>query len=274
MAIRFGRRQFISALGGASFGWPLAARAQQSERMRRIGVLVPSTKTDAGALDHIDAFEQGLQKLGWTDGRNLRIEYRWVGSDPQQLRSSAAELVGLNPEVILAPTALTLLPLQQATANVPIVFVAIYDPVSSGFVANLARPEGNITGFTLGEFTLGGKMLERLKEVAPKIDHSTIVLEPDQAPQVALLHAIEAVAPALGVRSTAAPVLEGGEIKSAIKTAANEPHGSVVVLPTPWFSAIANRLPRLPPATACPRSMAPANSSSRWLGILWCQSRR
>jgi putative ABC transport system substrate-binding protein len=233
MAIRLGRRQFVSALGGASLGWPLAARAQQPERMRRIGVLVPSTKTDAGALDRVDAFEQELQKLGWTDGRNLHIEYRWAGSDQRQMRSSAAELVGLNPEVILAPTALTLLPLRQAAANIPIVFLAIYDPVGSGFVANLARPEGNITGFTLGEFSLGGKMLERLKEVAPKIDHATIVLKPDQAPQVALLHAIEEVAPALGVRLTAAPVLEAGEIESAIKTAANEPHGSMVVLPNP-----------------------------------------
>jgi putative tryptophan/tyrosine transport system substrate-binding protein len=233
MALCIGRRQFIGALGGAAVAWPLTARAQQPERMRRIGVLVPSTKTDAQALDHINAFEQGLQKLGWTDGRNLRIEYRWAGSDQQQLRSSAAELVGLNPEVILAPTALTLLPLQQTTANIPIVFLAIYDPVGSGFVSNLARPEGNITGRTLGEFTLGGKMLERLKEIAPKIDHSTIVLKPDQAPQVALLHAIEAVAPALGVRLTAAPVLEAGEIDAAIKTAVREPNGGIVVLSNP-----------------------------------------
>ena len=233
MATSIGRRQFISALGGGMIAWPLAARAQQPERMRRIGVLVPSTKTDAGALDRIDAFEQGLQKLGWTDGRNLHIEYRWAGSDQQQLRSSAAELVGLNPEAILAPTALTLMPLRQATANIPIVFVAIYDPVASGFVANLAHPEGNITGFTLGEFTLGGKMLEQLKEVAPKIDHSIIVLRPDQAPQVALLHAIEAAAPALGVRLTATPVLEVGEIESAIESAAREPNGGIVVLSNP-----------------------------------------
>ena len=262
MATSIGRRQFISALGGGMIAWPLAARAQQPERMRRIGVLVPSTKTDAGALDRIDAFEQGLQKLGWTDGRNLHIEYRWAGSDQQQLRSSAAELVGLNPEAILAPTALTLMPLRQATANIPIVFVAIYDPVASGFVANLAHPEGNITGFTLGEFTLGGKMLEQLKEVAPKIDHSIIVLRPDQAPQVALLHAIEAAAPALGVRLTATPVLEVGEIESAIefgRARAERRHRSAVEPPD--FFVIANKSPRLLPATACLRSMATVNSS-------------
>lgn len=129
--------------------------------MRRIGVLVPGTEEDSQLRDRIKSFEQGLEKLGWIDGRNLRIEYRWAGTDQQRLRSAAAELVSANPEVILAPT----------------VFVSMYDPVGSGFVTNLARPDGNLTGFALGELTLGGKMLERLKEVASKIDHVTVVLK-------------------------------------------------------------------------------------------------
>jgi putative tryptophan/tyrosine transport system substrate-binding protein len=196
-------------------------RAQQAERMRRIGVLVPGTENDLQLRDRIKAFEQGLEKLGWIDGRNLRIEYRWAGTDQQRLRSAAAELVSANPEVILAPT----------------VFVSMYDPVGSGFVTNLARPDGNLTGFALGELTLGGKMLERLKEVASKIDHVTVVLKPDQSPQVALLHSIETVAPALGLRLTAVPVLEVGEIEPAIEAAAREPNGGVVVLPNPLILA-------------------------------------
>jgi putative tryptophan/tyrosine transport system substrate-binding protein len=216
---------------------PSLVRAQQAERMRRIGVLVPGTEEDSQLRDRIKSFEQGLEKLGWIDGRNLRIEYRWAGTDQQRLRSAAAELVSANPEVILAPTALALLPLQQATSSIPIVFVSMYDPVGSGFVTNLARPDGNLTGFALGELTLGGKMLERLKEVAPKIDHVTVVLKPDQSPQVALLHSIETVAPALGLRLTAVPVLEVGEIEPAIEAAAREPNGGVVVLPNPLILA-------------------------------------
>ncbi len=200
-------------------------------------MLVPGTEGDAQLGNRIKTFEQSLEKLGWIDGRNLRIEYRWAGTDQQRLRSSAAELVSVNPEVILAPTALALLPLQRATSNIPIVFVSMYDPVGSGFVTNMARPDGNITGFALGELTLGGKMLERLKEVAPKIDHAAIVLKPDQSPQVAMLHSIETVAPALGLRLTAVPVLEAGEIEPAIEASAREPNGGLVVLPNPLILA-------------------------------------
>src|SRR5437660_1961437 len=158
MVIRIGRRGLIvglaHGLGGAVLTSPFVARAQQAARIRHIGVLVPGTEGDAQLGNRIKTFEQSLEKLGWIDGRNLRIEYRWAGTDQQRLRSSAAELVSVNPEVILAPTSLALLPLQRATSNIPIVFVAMYDPVGSGFVTNLARPDGNITGFTLGELTL------------------------------------------------------------------------------------------------------------------------
>ena len=202
--------------------------------MRRIGVLMGHPENDLEGPAFFAAFREGLEKLGWVEDRNIRFDTRWTTpEDAEARRRFAKELVALQPDLILSGVTLTTAALLEQTRTIPIVFATVSDPVGSGFVANLARPEGNITGFTLGEFSLGGKMLERLKEVAPKIDHSTIVLKPDQAPQVALLHAIEEVAPALGMRLTAAPVLEAGEIESAIKTAANEPRGSMVVLPNP-----------------------------------------
>jgi putative ABC transport system substrate-binding protein len=227
------RRELITLFGGLAAAWPLAARAQQEEQIPRIGVLLPNEKGDAQTRDRLKAFEQALQKLGWTDGSNLHIERRWAGTDQQQLRDAAAELVGLKPQVILTSTALALSPLQQATRVIPIVFVSLYDPVGTGFVTNLAHPDANITGFALAELSLGGKMLQQLKEVAPKIDHAAIVFKPDQAPQVGLLHAIEAIAPSLGVRLTAVPVLQSGEIGPAIEAAAREPNSGLVVLPNP-----------------------------------------
>ena len=208
------RREFISLFGGAAAGWPLVARAQQIERIRRVGVLVPLAADDPEAQGRVAAIEQGLKQSGWNIGQNLEIDYRFGGGNPDRMRSSAAELVALAPDVILASTALTLSPLQRATRTIPIVFVQIYDPVAVGFVANLTRPDSNITGFTLGEFSLGGKMLELLKKLAPQIDHAAIMLNPNQPPHVSMLHAIEAVAPALGMRSTAVPAREAGDIDS------------------------------------------------------------
>ena len=231
------RRDFISLLGGAAAAWPLAARAQQIERIRRVGVLMPLAADDPEAQGRVAAIEQGLKQSGWNIGQNLEIDYRFGGGNPDRMRSSAAELVALAPDVILASTALTLSPLQRATRTIPIVFVQIYDPVAVGFVANLTRPDSNITGFTLGEFSLGGKMLELLKKLAPQIDHAAIMLNPNQPPHVSMLHAIEAVAPALGMRSTAVPAREAGDIDSAIETAARERNGGLVVLPSPVYVA-------------------------------------
>src|SRR5258707_851984 len=163
------RRNFIKLLGGAALIWPGAARAQQGERIRRIGVLQAISETDPEAHLRKAAFVGGLQKLGWTEGTNVTIDYRWAGADADRIRLYVTEITGMRPDVIWTSGALPLLPLKRATRTVPIVFTQVYDPVGSGFVASLTRPGGNITGFTLGEFSMGGQILEGVKEVAPQV---------------------------------------------------------------------------------------------------------
>jgi len=224
------RREFLSALGGAA-AWPLVAQAQQA--MPIIGVLMSTEADDPESKARNESFLQGLDRLGWINGRNVRIEYRWGAGDSDRMRTYAAELVGLKPDVILVNNALALLPLKQATSTIPIVFTSIYDPVGSGFVASLARPGGNITGFTLGEFSLGGKMLEVLKELAPLVSRVGVIMNPDQPPHVAMRRAIEAIGPASGVRLTASNVKDPTEIEPMIKAIAGEPNGGLIVLPSP-----------------------------------------
>jgi len=171
------RREFISLLGGAA-AWPLAARAQQGERVPRIGVLINLAADDPESGVRLAAFVKGLQELSWADGRNVRIETRWGGADADRVRRYAAELVALAPDVILASGGSTVGPLQQATRTVPIVFVNVTDPVGAGFVASLARPRGNATGFTYFEFGIGGKWLELLKEIAPGVMRAAVLPQP------------------------------------------------------------------------------------------------
>jgi putative ABC transport system substrate-binding protein len=230
------RRQFITLLGGAAT-WPLAARAQRPGGLRRLGMLMNTAADDPEGQTRIAAFLQALQQLGWTDGNNVRIDTRWGAGDPERIRTYAAELVGLKPDVVLASSALELLAIKRQTSAIPIVFTMIYDPVSSGIVESLARPGGNVTGFTLGEFTLGGKMLELLKEMAPKIDRVAVVMNPDQPPHVAMWRAIEAVASSFAVRLTAAEVKKAAEIEPAIEAFAREPNGGLIVVPSPIVSA-------------------------------------
>jgi putative ABC transport system substrate-binding protein len=231
------RRDFISLIGGAVAGWPLAARAQQPERMRRIGLLVSTAADNPEAQARKAAFLQGLQQLGWIEGRNVRIDHRWGAGDPERSRTNVAELVGLKPDVILASSALDMLALKRETSAIPIVFTMVYDPIRSGFVESLARPGGNVTGFTLGEFSLGGKMLELLKEMAPQVNRVAVVLNPNQPPHVAMLQAIEAVASSFAVRVTAAEVKNAAEIEPAIDVFAREPNGGLIVVPSPIVSA-------------------------------------
>jgi putative ABC transport system substrate-binding protein len=201
--------------------------------MRLVGVLFPGAADDPQSKLRIDAFEQGLKALGWSNGKNLHIIYRMSGADAERLRKDATELVGLNPEVILAPSTLALSPLQRATKTIPLVFLSLYDPVGSGFVSNLAHPDANITGFALGENTLGGKMLGQLKEIVPAIEHATVIFNPDQPPQVAMWHSLESTGPRLGVRMIAAPLREVSEIEPVVAAAAREPKGALVVIPSP-----------------------------------------
>jgi putative tryptophan/tyrosine transport system substrate-binding protein len=169
MAINIARRKFIAALGGTAFAWPFAARAQQADRMRRVGVLWNLAADDPVGQARLAAFRQGLQELGWTDGRNVRIDYRWAATDADRYRTFAAELVALAPDVILASASVSVAALLQITRTVPIVFANVIDPVGAGFVARLARPGGNATGFTLYEYSLSGKWLELFKEIAPNL---------------------------------------------------------------------------------------------------------
>ena len=226
------RREFITLLGGAA-AWPYMARAQQPDRMRRIGVLMANAKSDPETQRYIKAFLQGLQELGWADGRNVQIAYRWGGANLDRIRTYAAELVGLKPDVILAQTALVVAPLQRETRTVPIVFLQIVDPVESGLVAGLARPGGNLTGFTSFEFSTATKWLEILKEIAPSVTRVATILNPVQSPQVGILRAIETVARSVGVLLTAAGVSDAAEIERAVTDFARELNGGLIVVPNP-----------------------------------------
>jgi putative ABC transport system substrate-binding protein len=227
------RREFIACLTGAATAWPFVARAQQPERMRRIGILQVINKSDPELQRRTAVFVQGLQKLGWREGANLVIDYRYGADDSERIRLDAAELVGLNPDVIWTSGGLGLLSLKRATHSIPIVFTGVYDPIGSGYVASLARPGGNITGFTLGEFSMGGKMLEVLKEVVPQVSRVAVILNLEQPPHVAMWRAIEAMAPSLGVSSTATDVQDPAEVDRALEAFAREPNGGLIVLPGP-----------------------------------------
>jgi len=226
------RRDFITLLGGTLAAWPLAVRAQQGERVRRVGVLMNVAADDPEGQARIVAFVQGLQQLGWSDGHNVRIDIRWVGGDPERIRKYAAELVALAPDVILATTTGVVVPLQQATHTVPIVFVQVIDPVGAGMVASLARPGGNTTGFTVFEYGMSGKWVELLKEIAPGVKRVAVVR--DLVIGIAQLVAIQAVAPSLGVELSVIGVRDADEIESAVAAFARSPNGGLIVTASTW----------------------------------------
>ena len=226
------RRDFIRLVGTTAM-FPLVARAQQPERVRRIGVLQYINKSDPELQRRVTIFVQELQKLGWREGANLVIDYRYGADDSERIRLDAAELVTLKPDVIWTSGGLGLLSLKRSTHSVPIVFTTVYDPVGSGYVASLARPGGNITGFTLGEFSLGGKMLEVLKEVVPQVSRVAVILNLEQPPHVAMWRAVEAMAQSFGVTLTATDAQDPAEIERAIEAFAHERNGGLVVLPGP-----------------------------------------
>jgi putative ABC transport system substrate-binding protein len=222
----------MALLGGAAATWPLTARAQQLDRIRRVAVLMAFSESDPEAQTNVTAFRQALERLGWTGGRNVRFDQRWGGANPTRIKAYVTELIGLKPDVILASSALVLQPLQQATRSIPIVFTQIADPIDSGFVASLAHPGGNTTGFTVAEFSMFGKSLELLKEVAPHITRVAVLLNPEQKPQAGMWRAVEAVAPSFGIELTAAGVRNPGEIERAIDAFARQSSGGLIVLPS------------------------------------------
>ena len=225
------RREFIAMLGGAAASWPLGARAQQSNRLRLVGVLFAMAPSDPEAEMRVQAFETGLRELGWVEGRNMRLEYRWAPRDPSHLLSQASELVGLGPDVILATSTPVVAALRQGNP-LPIVFVQVVDPIGNGFVPNLARPGGYLTGFTSFEFTVGSKWLEALKHVAPAVRHVALIFNPDTAPFAHLFwQPVVEAAPAFDVEPIQTPVRDAGEIKHAIETFARGANGGLMVLP-------------------------------------------
>ena len=224
------RREFITLFGVAALAGPRAARAQQADRVRRVGVLMSRAAGDPEEQARFAGFLQGLQKLGWTDGRNVRIDYRWAAADADRSRTYAAELVALAPDVILASGSTSVAALLQTTRTVPIVFVNVVDPVGAGYVARLARPGGNATGFTAFEYSLSGKWLELLKEIAPNLTRIAILRDPALAAGIGQFAAIQAMAPSsLGVELSPIDVRDGGEIERDVATFARESNGGLIV---------------------------------------------
>jgi putative tryptophan/tyrosine transport system substrate-binding protein len=227
------RREFITLLGGAAAAWPLAARAQQPERMRRIGVLLPATADDPQYQAWVGAFVQGLAQSGWSIDRNVSIDTHWATAKPDAIRRHAAELVALTPDVILAPGASTAGPLLQVTRTVPIVFAIVGDPVGAGFVDSLARPGGNVTGFMAFEYGLGGKWLELLKEIAPGVTRVGVLRDPTTTSGTALFGVIQTMAPSLRVEVNHLNVHDAADIQPTVTAFAQSSNGGLIVTGSP-----------------------------------------
>jgi len=251
------RRDFIKGIAGSAVTWPLVAHAQQEARMRRVGVLMSTATDDGESHARVAAFVEGLDQFGWADGRNVRIEYRWTAGDVGLGRRYSSELVALSPDVIVAGGSEALATLQQATRNIPIVFVNVADPLGAGFVDSLARPGGNTTGFLLFEFGISPKWLELLKEIAPRITRAAVVRDASIPSGIAQLAAIQAVAPSLGVEISPIGMRDTLEIEQALGSFAQTPNGGIIVAGTPasvvhrgLIVSLAARH-RVPPCTPC-----------------------
>src|SRR5262245_26573776 len=227
------RREFITLLGSTA-AWPLVARAQQGERVRRIGVLMHLAADDPAGQARFTAFLQGLQHLGWTDRRNVRIDTRWGANNADRGRY-AAELVALAPDVILASTTPSMMSLQQSTRTVPVVFANVADPVGAGFVESLARPGGNATGFTVYDYSLSGKWLELLKQIAPSVTRAAVIRDAANPAGIGMFAVIQSAASSFGVELSPLVVArDGGEIERAVTAFARSPNGGLIVLGTSW----------------------------------------
>jgi putative tryptophan/tyrosine transport system substrate-binding protein len=223
------RRDFITLLGGAAAVWPLAARAQQGERMRRIGVLHTPAVDDPEGQARNAAFLQGLQQFGWTDGRNVQIDTRWSAGDAERIRRYVAEFVAFLPDVIVASGSATVGPLLQATRTVPIVFVNVPDPVGAGYVESLARPGGNATGFILFEYGISGKWLELLKQISPGVTRAAVIRDAAITGGIGQFGAIQSAAPSLGLEVNPVNVRDAAEIERTVAAFARTPNGGLIV---------------------------------------------
>jgi putative ABC transport system substrate-binding protein len=232
------RRKFLTLLGGAAAAWPLAARAQQGERMRHIGLLQGLAESDPETQARTVAFRQALEALGWTEGRNIHIDYRFAGGDPARVQAYAAELVNAAPDLIVGHSTPVAAALKQATSAIPIVLALVNDPLGQGFVASLARPGGNITGFANIEFTIVGKWLELLKEMAPGVRRVGLIFNPLTAPYYPVfLSELEASPARLPAELVATPVHDEGEVEAAIAALVREPAGGLIAAGDPFINA-------------------------------------
>jgi putative ABC transport system substrate-binding protein len=252
MRIGLRRREFIAGLGGAA-AWPLAARAQQGDRVRRIGVLTQRYESDPVAKARYSAFTQALAGLGWADGRNVRMDLRWHDGDANRIPALARELVGLQPDILVTAGAAATAALQRETRTIPIVFLNVADPVATGIVPRLNQPGGNVTGFALNEASLGGKWLELLSETAPGLKRAAIMFNPDLPPISAYIPSFETAARSLKVGPIPAPVHSNVEIETAIIALGREPGGGLVIIPDAFVTAH-----RAPIISAAARNKVPA----------------
>jgi putative ABC transport system substrate-binding protein len=235
------RRDFITLVGSAAVAWPLGARAQQSSPMRRIGVLFGNAEGDPQVKAGLAAFTQALQELGWTDGRNIRIEYRFTAADVDRMQMFAKELVGLQPDLIVGQTTQVVAALQRQTKTIPIVFVAVSDPVGSGFVASLPRPGGNITGFINIESSLSGKWMEMLKDIVPRVTRAALMFNPETAPYFAYyLQPFEVAARSYAVEPIAASVRTAADIERIVASLGDRPDAGLVLMPDPFTATQRN----------------------------------
>jgi putative ABC transport system substrate-binding protein len=236
MAMR--RRTFIAALGGAA-AWPLAVRAQpRDDKVRRVGVLMNFREGDTEGQARLAAFLQRMQELGWSEGRNLKLESRWSGADIERMRTAARDLVAMEPDLVIGVGTPAVSALTRETSSIPIIFTQVSDPVGSGLVTNLARPGGNVTGFTLFEFSIGSKWLQTIKDIAPNVTRAAVLFNPATAPYAPLyLHSVEAAAASFAVDFSALPLDEVVELERAIKTLAAKPNSALLVL-TDTFTTV------------------------------------
>jgi putative ABC transport system substrate-binding protein len=267
MTATIARRKFIAGLGGAAAAWPLTARAQQGDRVRRIGMLMAGDENDPAYKSRVSAFTQALADLGWTDGRNARMDLRWGRADINRMRTLAQELVGLQPDIILVSSTPATVAVQRETRTIPIVFAGVGDPVASGIVERIDRPGGNITGFATFETTLGGKWLELLSEIAPGLKRAAIMFNPDTAPVSPYILSLEMAARSLNVVPITAPVHSDVEIETVIIGLGRETGGGLVV--TPEIFTLGHRGPII---SAAARNNVPAvygnSESARDGGLL------
>jgi putative ABC transport system substrate-binding protein len=231
------RREFIALLGGATAAWPLAAHAQPTERMRRVSVLMPYVEGNTDAQQWTKAFAESLQEIGWIDGKNILLEFRWVGPSPDGLRADAAGMVRLNPDVLMAVSTPSVVALQHETRSIPIVFANVADPVGQGVIASFAKPGGNTTGFGAFEFSIAGKWVQAIKEIAPSVIQIGVIFNPETAPYYRLfLPFVETASRQLGVKRIVMPIHDSNRIEHTLDQLAMESNTGVVVIPATLFT--------------------------------------